>query len=256
MALAHRHRRLVEGMLLGACAPVGWSVLCSVHNLWPMATREYAIWLFSYMALGTVAAFGVFSYLIGCNEERFALQSIRDPLTKLYNRRLFQERFEQEFSLAMRQETPLTLVLADLDHFKQVNDIYGHPAGDAVLRQVAIRMQRLVRQGEVAARIGGEEFAILLPGSDSEQGRVLAERLRAAIRSQPMSLPGGAMLPCKVTLGVAGLDVVAATSPEALLSAADAALYTGKCQGRDRVVVQTSGWRSAGTACDLSATWE
>lgn len=256
MALAHRHRRLAEGMLLGACAPVGWAVLCSVHNLWPLAEQVYAVWLFSYMALGTVSAFGVFSYLIGCNEERFAQQSIRDPLTKLYNRRLFQERFEQEFALAVRQETPLTLVLADLDHFKQVNDIYGHPAGDEVLREVAARMQRLVRQGEVAARIGGEEFAILLPGSDSEQGRVLAERLRLAIRNQPMALPGGVLLPCKATLGVAGLDVVSATSPEALLSAADAALYLGKCQGRDRVVVQTSDWRSTGTACDLNATWE
>lgn len=255
MAIAHRHRRLVEGMLLGACAPVGWAVLCSLQALWPLADAHYARWLFSYMAVGTMAAFGGFSYLIGCNEERFAQQSIRDPLTHLYNRRLFQERFEQEFSLARRRDTPLTLVLADLDHFKQVNDVYGHPAGDVVLREVAARLQRAVRQGEVAARIGGEEFAILLPGSDAEHGRILAERLRESVRSLPIALPSGAMLHCKITLGVAGLDIVHAETPGELLCAADAALYAGKCQGRDRVLVQDATWRSQGT-CGLKEDWE
>ncbi|GAB7079371.1 GGDEF domain-containing protein [Megalodesulfovibrio paquesii] len=255
MALAHRHRRLVEGMLLGACAPVGWAVLCTVQDMWRLAEPHYAFWLFSYMAVGTMAAFGGFSYLIGCNEERFEHQSIHDPLTRLYNRRLFHERFEQEFALARRRGSPLTLVLSDLDHFKQVNDVYGHPAGDVVLREVAARMKRLVRKGEVAARIGGEEFAILLPGSDAEQGRILAERLREAVRSQPIQLPTGAMLSCKVTLGVAGLDAVYVETPGELLCAADAALYAGKCQGRDRVMVQDSGWRSQGS-CELKGDWE
>ncbi len=240
----HRHRRLVEGVLLGVGAPVGWAVLCSVLDLWPLAERAYNIWLFCYMTMGTAAAFGVFSYIIGCSEERFEQQSIRDPLTNLYNRRFFQERFDQEFAHAARGNGPVTIVLVDLDHFKQVNDTYGHQVGDIVLKTAAKRMQKLVRRDDVVARVGGEEFAVLMPGSDAEGGRVLAERIRKVIRNVPITLPSGATLHVKATLGVAGTDKVDVEKTTQLFSAADTALYQGKAGGRDCVVVQSEAGAS------------
>lgn len=239
-SISHRRRRLMEGLLLGLGAPAGWAGLCTVLGLWPKADFEYSIWLFLYMILGTSAAFGTFSYLLGSNEERFAEQSIRDPLTELHNRRFFQDRFEQELAQFLRSGTPVTIVLIDLDHFKAVNDTYGHQAGDVVLKEAAKRMRGVVRREDVLARVGGEEFAVLMPGGNTENGRVLAERIRNAIQDTPVILPTRSALPVKATLGVAGADRTPVENSAQLYSAADAALYAGKEAGRNRVVVHGS----------------
>jgi len=158
-----------------------------------------------------------------------------DGLTGVCNRRHFQVLLSREAERARSAGHPLALLLADVDRFKDVNDRHGHPAGDAVLQHVARLLAQRLRRSDVVARYGGEEFAVLLPGSDREAAAALAEELRREIESSPAALPAPAE-PLRVTLsfGVASLPDDAA-SEQALVSAADRALYSAKNGGRNRV---------------------
>jgi diguanylate cyclase (GGDEF)-like protein/putative nucleotidyltransferase with HDIG domain len=152
-----------------------------------------------------------------------------DPLTELPNHRAFQERLQQESARALRAGAPLSLVLIDLDHFKRVNDAHGHPAGDAVVREVARRLRACAREGEMVARIGGEEFAWLLPGDEMDAWQA-AERARLAVASSPV--PPGIGL----TISAGVCELAQAGSPMELLRLADGALYWAKAHGRNRSV--------------------
>ncbi|WP_249009660.1 PAS domain S-box protein [Conexibacter sp. DBS9H8] len=150
-----------------------------------------------------------------------------DPLTGLANRRVFEERLAGEFERAQRHQRPLSLVLLDLDHFKAVNDRHGHPAGDRTLVEVARRLEQTARAGELVARIGGEEFAWLLPETDAGGALSAAERLREVIAGEPFPDVG----PVTISAGVC--DAAAADSDEELRSRADRALYAAKASGRN-----------------------
>jgi len=152
-----------------------------------------------------------------------------DHLTGLWNRRAFQERLAAEIERARRHERPLSLVAMDIDHFKRVNDIHGHPTGDRVLIEVARRLFATVREGEIVARVGGEEFAWILPETDGEGAVGAAERARLAIAAEPFPDVG----PITVSLGVCDLDEGETASE--LVRLADAALYRSKSNGRDQV---------------------
>jgi diguanylate cyclase (GGDEF)-like protein len=162
-----------------------------------------------------------------------ALASRRDPLTGLANRRAFDEELAREVARAARTGAPLAVVVLDVDRFKAVNDGHGHPAGDGVLREVATRAGAALRRGDLAARIGGEEFALLLPGADLAGAVELAGRVRAAVAARPIPA-GAAALAVTVSLGCAAL--APGEAPEALVARADARLYEAKRAGRDRVV--------------------
>ena len=125
------------------------------------------------------------------------------------------------------------IVLGDLDRFKLVNDTYGHVAGDAVLREVAVRMLRSVRPYDAMGRYGGEEFLLLLPGCDSDMAMHSAERMRESVRQTPIAV-GGAELQVTMSFGVTALPVGAASDSERLIRVADTALYLAKSKGRDR----------------------
>ena len=169
--------------------------------------------------------------------ERLYESATKDPLTKLYNRRFLDERLTSEVAFAIRHRAPLTAILLDLDHFKSVNDNYGHPAGDQVLRRTASTMLRLVRTEDVCARYGGEEFCVLARGTVDTGGLALAERLRVAIAAQSVPLPEGQQLRITASLGVATFDGMHPyPDGAALLAAADHALYRAKESGRDRVI--------------------
>ncbi|GAB4256084.1 sensor domain-containing diguanylate cyclase [Deferrisoma sp.] len=158
----------------------------------------------------------------------------RDPLTGLWNRRAFLDRLTAELSRARRYPSPLALLLADVDHFKRVNDRHGHPAGDQVLRAVAGTLRSLARETDHVARYGGEEFAILLPNTDETGARALAERIRKALEAEEIPWEGRTLrVTASLGLGVAqeGDD-----TPDALISRADQALYAAKETGRNRVV--------------------
>jgi len=168
--------------------------------------------------------------------KRLYESSNRDALTGAYNRKHFDERLLAESAYAARNHSSMALLLFDLDHFKKVNDTYGHAAGDAVLRHVAgITMGRL-RTEDVFARIGGEEFAVLLRGVSVEGSARLAERLRTSISSAPIMYEGRP-IPVTISIGCAGLlSTKEVGDPTDLLRLADERLYTAKNTGRNRVV--------------------
>jgi diguanylate cyclase (GGDEF)-like protein len=162
-------------------------------------------------------------------------QALVDSLTGLANRRLCSAALEKELARAQRFKEPLTLVLADIDDFKLINDRWGHPTGDDVLRAFADRMRESVRGIDLAGRWGGEEFALLLPGTDLEGGRRLAERIRAELGTQQLTAPDGEPIPVSASFGVASFP--AAANPKELVAAADVALYEAKHSGKNQVVV-------------------
>ncbi|HRN62221.1 MAG TPA: GGDEF domain-containing protein [Luteimonas sp.] len=168
------------------------------------------------------------------HEEIYQLAT-HDALTELYNRRHFIEVVDKEIARALRHERPLALCIVDVDLFKPVNDSFGHIAGDEVLRTIAAIIRPHVRDDDIAARIGGEEFAVLLPESDAAAAVAFAERVRAAV-ADAVFAPGGSPRKITISIGVAALDP-SAGSRSALMAAADAALYRAKQDGRDRVCV-------------------
>ncbi|MFT4113659.1 diguanylate cyclase [Silvibacterium sp.] len=153
-----------------------------------------------------------------------------DALTGLYNRRAFDLYLRREWRLSARRQKPLGLLAIDLDHFKRINDTYGHADGDRVLKKVAQVLQEQVRGSDVVARLGGEEFAVLLPGTGQEDAAHVAEGLRAAVEAE---LCGGHRV--TVSIGVAAGTNLARSEECLLLPQADAALYVAKGAGRNRV---------------------
>ncbi|MEI8255500.1 MAG: GGDEF domain-containing protein [Deltaproteobacteria bacterium] len=164
--------------------------------------------------------------------------ALRDGLTGAFNKRYFVDRLENELRFAQRHLSPLSLLLVDLDHFKAINDLYGHVAGDAVLKGVAQSMQETIRVEDVLARYGGEEFAVICRGVAPGSARRLAERIRT--RTEDLLFEdGGRKIGVTLSVGVAGLPDLTVTMAEGLVRAADAALYTAKKLGRNRVEVAT-----------------
>jgi diguanylate cyclase (GGDEF)-like protein len=158
-----------------------------------------------------------------------------DELTQLANRRHFDEALRAEVTRAERFGDPVAVVVADLDNFKEVNDRFGHDVGDAVLQAFADVIRASVRDVDLPARYGGEEFTVLLPGTDAEGGRQLAERLRSAIAALPVAAGDGRTVRVASSFGIAGFPEEA--SATALLRAADQALYRAKAAGKNAVIV-------------------
>jgi diguanylate cyclase (GGDEF)-like protein len=160
-------------------------------------------------------------------------QASHDLLTGLWNRRMILQQLDREVQRSARDRSELAVILADIDHFKRINDTYGHAAGDTVLQQVAGRLRSAVRNSEYLSRYGGEEFLIVLPGCTAERAMSVAERARASVAAAPV-LIGGQPVSLRISLGVAS-TADAGVDLAALIAAADAALYQGKASGRDQV---------------------
>jgi diguanylate cyclase (GGDEF)-like protein len=167
-------------------------------------------------------------------QESLRDQSIRDGLTGLFNRRYLEETLERELRRADRESLPLSVLVFDVDHFKSVNDTYGHEAGDEVLRTLAGLLQRNIRGGDVPCRFGGEEFVVILPGANLHVGHERAEHLRGTIAALRIATRA-ARLQVTVSVGVAMYSGDQAETGEDLLQAADRALYRAKQGGRNRV---------------------
>ncbi|MDE3272526.1 sensor domain-containing diguanylate cyclase [Pseudoalteromonas sp. G4] len=167
-------------------------------------------------------------------KEQFRKQANTDYLTNLYNRRYFVETAEREFKRAERSNAPFALMSLDIDHFKKINDKHGHPIGDVVLQSFATSLSANLRDEDVLARIGGEEFAILLPNTPFEKAQMVAERIREYQASNPIKTEKGDIL-AKVSIGL----VMKASDDinfETMFKRVDKALYQAKEQGRNRVV--------------------
>jgi len=162
----------------------------------------------------------------------------RDELTNLYNRRYFFERYERESYRAERYDRSLSLLMIDIDHFKNFNDSYGHLRGDRALRKVASTLESHLRRADVVARYGGEEFLILLPETEKKSAAIVGEKLREAVADIDFKdEDGGPPARLTITVGVANMPEDG-TDPLGLLDLADKALYFGKAQGRNQVCTE------------------
>jgi diguanylate cyclase (GGDEF)-like protein len=182
----------------------------------------------------------IYKFLSGSNiesayHEAIHNMAIQDGMTGIHNKRYFTEFLEREISVASRHAHPLTLVMFDVDHFKKVNDTYGHLAGDAVLKDLAGRIRPRVRREDLFARYGGEEFACVLPSTALPGGIVFAEQLRQIIEQRPCVFDNQA-IPFTISLGVTTLHRETGTDAQALIKRADENLYAAKRGGRNRVV--------------------
>ncbi len=158
----------------------------------------------------------------------------RDGLTRIFNKKYFLDTLKKEFAYCLRHRVPLSMVMFDVDHFKKINDTYGHPAGDYCLTRIAQRVSETVRTEDLFARYGGEEFALMLRESAEERTLACAERCRKAIDTADFTF-GGTPIRVTISLGVATLLDSDYSQPEELISAADKYLYRAKKAGRNRV---------------------
>lgn len=218
------------------------------YNLWLL--RE-SITMLSMLGSLMLLLGGISAYVVG----QLALQttndvkdmailqheSITDALTGLKNRRYFDQRMSEEVALSLRHKLPLSLMLLDVDHFKKINDTYGHQIGDEVLSSLAKLISGMVRDSDIVARYGGEEIAIITPRTTKEEAALLAERLRELVEKTTVAMVGTTQEVVQVTvsLGICSLSAVI-TDKDALLEESDQALYLAKKYGRNRVVV--SNW--------------
>jgi diguanylate cyclase (GGDEF)-like protein len=201
-------------------------------------TRQHATDFFAH--LGAIASFALENVI---NRARLLRSGFTDVLTGWNNRRYLQVRLLEELARARRDASSLVCLMLDIDHFKNVNDSYGHAAGDTVLIELAQRIESQVRVSDIAARYGGEEFVVLLPGTEIESGTLLAERIRKAVSAEPIEIGDGNSVTITASIGIASVAPIRdeddlKTSGESLLARADVALYSAKSAGRDRVATE------------------
>jgi diguanylate cyclase (GGDEF)-like protein len=180
-------------------------------------------------------------------------QSVRDPLAGLFNRRYLDESLEREVPNALRRNRSLGIIMFDVDRFKQFNDLFGHDAGDTVLRELGHYLAKYIRGGDLACRYGGEEFTLIFPECSLEETRSRAEELRTAFQQLSIKHRDTVLGKVTLSLGVAVLPEHGTTAAE-LLAAADGALLRAKREGRDRVLIaEVSCDRAQGMAAGSPA---
>jgi len=218
------------------------------YNLWMIQSLLNPL---SFVVSFMLFCGGIFVFLVGqlalntmSDVKKIALlqqESITDGLTGIKNRRYFEGRLHEEVAHSKRYKLPLSLILLDVDHFKSINDTYGHKAGDEVLKNLSSLIASMVRDSDVVARYGGEEIAIIAPSTPKNEAEFLAERLRSAVEKTTIAVIDATQEVIQVTLsaGVSTLGHVV-TDRDALVEEADHALYEAKNQGRNKVV--SSRW--------------
>ncbi|MDD3311730.1 diguanylate cyclase [Pseudodesulfovibrio sp.] len=227
----------------------GISVTLDISDVKAAMGTSHAV-ILGLVAFSTAGVIGVFLLFVlrlmrrlTAADAKIAMLAVTDELTGLANRRAFFERFEEEADRAGRYGTPLSLVMFDIDHFKAVNDTFGHPMGDTVLTEVARLLSANARTSDILARYGGEEFAMLIPAMSCEEAARAAEKLRTVIEVNDPVLEGPRV---KVTISAGVADAASVRSEggslrDNLLKAADRALYRAKAEGRNRVVTHRRG---------------
>lgn len=241
---AQRWKLCVAGVLIAGTISLG---LAMVRGLWgsDLPTWEGLVAdvveesvTYIYVAGSTLMVALVLGWLIGGRAEHLERMSLTDPLTQLANRRGLMAVLNDELQRATRYHTPLTLMILDLDHLKDINDGGGHEAGDAALRLVADSLRGTCRSSDLAARLGGDEFVVVAPSTSALEAQELASRIRNKLVGLSEEHPELGQL--SVSAGIADLTCTGSQQAEALIGAADGALYCAKEAGRDRAVVARS----------------
>jgi two-component system, cell cycle response regulator len=187
------------------------------------------------LSASVVLKFGWHDVLEESVQRKLYHSAVRDALTGTYNKRYFQDRLTTEFAWATRNDRPLACMIYDLDHFKRINDTWGHAAGDAVLRGVSTRVARLVRTEDVLCRFGGEEFVLLMRETEPQVALEVAERIRQQVAASPITWDG-IDIPITLSAGMATSDETGLESGQDLFMVADGRLYEAKAGGRNNVV--------------------
>ncbi|MBK1679258.1 GGDEF domain-containing protein [Rhodocyclus tenuis] len=245
--IVYRHRQLTPGrgyqlLLAGCCIgvtifygrfiTVGSGAVTHIDSLGAhlLQTLSFVGSLASVM----LDSLGFIGMIKERADERNRRLAMFDELTGIANRRAILDEFGKRFSEALRHRLSLCVLMIDVDHFKQVNDSYGHQAGDRVLKAIAEAIGTRLRTQDSVGRYGGEEFMVVLPNTSHSCGMLVAEKLRCSIRSTPIDIDGRT-LTLSASIGVLGSPITAGSTVDAMIRASDAALYRAKSLGRDRV---------------------
>jgi diguanylate cyclase len=217
---------VVEGALVGRLPSARWAA--SEIGSDPV--------LYAYLVVSTSIVFAVCGWLLGRKVDSLRDTAATDPLTGLANRRTLEERLVSEIARTSRYGRPLSILIADLDGLKPLNDRHGHEAGDLALCRIARALRESCRSTDLVARFGGDEFIVLAPETTPDAAMELAERVRQRLHALPS--PWSDVAAITVSIGVTGVDPVTSdTDPMALLAAADEAMYQAKSAGRDRASI-------------------
>ncbi len=225
--------RALQGTVLSTGAPLGWLIINYCNGSGIYQELQQNPMLYSYMLFGTMAVFIGFGIHVGRYEQLITSLAFKDALTRIYNLRYFRERLKDEVANSHRYHHPLSLIYFDLDFFKKINDQYGHPAGDKVLRSIANTIKKTTRINDVFARVGGEEFAVLLPRCDLANARLNAERIRSSVEKLNVTYNRSQTINITVSAGVVCLTEN--ETAKALYGRADKNLYSSKQAGRNQV---------------------
>ncbi|MDP3267151.1 MAG: diguanylate cyclase [Sulfuricurvum sp.] len=250
-AAAIRHLMEPELIEIGHMNPQRWEKIAEIYHTLGFAssnaipkgffcsptTLQENQWLYYSLAvaLGLVATIGAIAGYIYRLNRIIKEQSIRDPLTGVYNRRYLDETLPREIARASRELSDLSIVMLDLDHFKIINDTYGHAAGDEVLKKIATCLLNLIRQNDFIARFGGEEFIIVMPGMPADQAYERMEICRKEMENT-ITLYNNKKIAITISAGISGCTTYHETQDE-LIKKADDALYESKEQGRNRITL-------------------
>ncbi len=231
----HRIIWAVVGGMLSIGAPLG---LWAITFLLPDTILEFQDLAYLYSGIGTFLVFSSFGYVLGGFIEKIERLSRIDGLTHLSNRRYLMERLQEELDLSRRYPQHFSLIMADLDHFKQVNDRFGHLVGDQTLKAVSQVIRNECRSTDIPGRYGGEEFLIICPNTSEMEAYHLAERIRKTVAHLPPNSLGynGSQT---ISLGIVALPPSANVMKDLLLQNVDSALYQAKAQGRNQSVIGT-----------------
>lgn len=226
--------RAAQSAALAMGAPLGWLIIQYAQGADIATELSTNQGLYIYMLLATAFVFTLFGIYVGRQEEIMAKLAFRDGLTGLHNVRFFRERLDEEVGISKRHQQPLSLIYFDLDYFKLVNDQYGHPAGDTVLKKITETTRKMVRNHDVFARVGGEEFVLLLPRCNLVDAKGRAELIRHSIEKLQIILDSNKKLNVTISLGVATLTDQ--ESAGGFYKRVDKNLYEAKNTGRNRLV--------------------
>ena len=244
------HSFALLGLSLGTGAPIGilgLRVFFTNLTFQEFLRHEWQDheFFYVYMFLGTCLVFAAFGFIIGGEEDRLLRKNIllssevlTDPLTGLGNHRFLHDTFKIEFRRHMTSRQPISCLMLDLDHFKRINDTYGHPFGDFVLKHFATLLRKCVREGDTAARYGGEEFLCILPNCDREQVRTVAERIRKATERH-LFIHNKHRVQLTVSLGAVTSYESSGLNYRQLIALSDRSLYEAKGKGRNQLIQTT-----------------
>lgn len=229
-------RRISQFVMFGVAIDVLLIMAELAAGISPLEDINRYPWLYGFIFLITVMAFAFFGAMVGSREDQLERMALRDPLTGLYNSRYLWTRMDEQWAIGKREKKESSLILFDLDFFKRVNDRYGHPVGDELLKHIGGILQQSARRSDVAARIGGEEFVFFLPNTSVTSAVVIAERIRKTIGQSTLVTEKGYRITVTISAGVASINNYNDTSPKMLYAATDKALYLAKNHGKNQVV--------------------